>query len=366
MGNVRIDPLGNLNIAGFGFGISLLFSSEDNYIMFESPVSGSGDVLMDKLAIAVGGLNSQVFALKSNDGQRAFELEKVNFNGCTSLGYIENYRQGLEVGTGRFGGNPELELRGAWNGYRIATSITRGLGVGFTGFLFKAGTGFTMNGSFSSDMNVDLGANGKLCDFAPANFLQTNVLRFKGMRVFRNGVYLVDYTTAVPNITPSDVACAWEDNIGLPNTVKGADISLNGDSVVTVLAANTYYDLTGTVVASRLSHVDNPAGWQLRNTSAIPVDYELKGQFVIAGTANDIADIKVVIYRAATTSFVDSKHVGRVINNNTGPRDVAYFDVFDQFTLNPNDYVKPMIENRSGPRSLTIEDESFYMLLEVK
>ena len=54
----------------------------------------------------------------------AFEFTRVNYINCTSLGDIYDYRQGLESGTGRFGGSPSLTLHGVWvGGYRITTSV---------------------------------------------------------------------------------------------------------------------------------------------------------------------------------------------------------------------------------------------------
>ena len=127
--------------------------------MFTSPAGGSGNLLGQDFAIEITGTGSEVFDVVSDTGAEALEFSRVNYNDCTSLGTIDNYRQGLEVGTGRFGGTPELTLKGVWSGgYFIDTSIVRSLTDGaYT--LYKAGTGLSMASRFRSNQNIDLPAS---------------------------------------------------------------------------------------------------------------------------------------------------------------------------------------------------------------
>ena len=138
MGSQQIEiPQGGLNLAGYNFDLSKLTSSATGYTMFTSPVSGSGNVLGLDYGIEVTGAGSQVYDIVSDTGFEAFEFSRINYNNCTSLGTIDNYRQGLEIGTGRFGGSPSLTLKGVWaGGYRITTSIVRALSAGMTEPLF--------------------------------------------------------------------------------------------------------------------------------------------------------------------------------------------------------------------------------------
>jgi hypothetical protein len=119
-----IVPQTGLNLTGYNFDASRLVSSAAGYTMFTSPAGGSGNILGKDYAIEVTGAGSQVYNITSDTGNEAFEFARINYNGCSSLGVINNYRQGLEVGTGRFGGKPELTLAGVWlGGYFIDTSI---------------------------------------------------------------------------------------------------------------------------------------------------------------------------------------------------------------------------------------------------
>ena len=157
MGATSIEiPSGGINIKGYDFNISGLTSSENSYTMFTSPVGGSGDILWSDFKIEVTGTSSQVLDVVADTGFEAFEIDRINFNDCTSLGEIDNYRQGLETGTGRFGGTPNLILSGAWiGGYFIETSIVRSLTDGSYS-LYEEGTAFTMASRFRSNQNIDL------------------------------------------------------------------------------------------------------------------------------------------------------------------------------------------------------------------
>ena len=156
MGSQSIEvPAGGINLKGYNLGISKLVSTAAAYTMFTSPGGGSGDVLGTDFTLDVSGTASQVYNLVDATGFHAIELSRVNYDNCTSLGTLDSYRQGLEDGTGRFGGSPALTLKGTWaGGFRISTSIVRSLSAGMTGSLFTAGAGFTMASRFLTDINV--------------------------------------------------------------------------------------------------------------------------------------------------------------------------------------------------------------------
>ena len=202
MGSTSIEiPVGGLFIAGYNFDQSGLTSSANTFTLFTSPVGGSGNVLFDNFLIDVSGTGSQVYNLVSDTGNEAIEVDRINYNNCTSLGTIDNYRQGLEQGTGRFGGTPNLTLKGIWvGGFRITTSIVRNLAVGMTGALFQAGVGFRMDSRFLSDINCDLPASAALFDFASSQFPNSSTLQMIGAIISRDGVIDASDTNLTPNI----------------------------------------------------------------------------------------------------------------------------------------------------------------------
>lgn len=364
MGSQSIEiPSGGLNIRGYNFNISKLISTASAYTMFTSPVGGSGDLLGSDYAIEVTGASSKVYGLVSDTGFNAFEFGRINYNNCTSLGSINNYRQGLEIGTGRFGGSPTLELIGTWvGGYRITTSIVRSLSAGMTEPLFKAGAGFSMSSRFLTDINIDLPTSAAFTDFAPSNFPNPSTLQFTGAIISRNGAINADDANITPSISKSDLASSWSDNIGLPNTFVGGKATITVEVNTPIAVASTYVDLLGTYTPSSLEHFDEPANGQLRHIGNSPRDFSVVADITLAGGSNDDASIKVVKWDDSASSFSDVVSITRVINNLSGGRNVAFFTIVTNVQLDLNDYVKLQVANLSDTTDVAAEIDSYFIV----
>jgi hypothetical protein len=361
MGSQSIEvPQGGLTLTGYGFDLSKLTSSSAGYTMFTSPVGGSGNLIGMDYAVEVTGTSSQAYALVSDTGLESFEFSRINYNDCSSLGTIDNYRQGLEVGTGRFGGKPELELIGTWSGgYFIDTSIVRGLVDGVYS-LFKAGAGFTMASRFRSNQNIDLPASASFIDFAASNFVNPSTLQLDGCLITRDGVFDATDTNIIPNVAASALISEWMGNNGIDNTFVGGEAIVSTESTTTIVSDGVYVDLAGTFTASGLQHFDSPASGQLRHLGDSPREYQVGGQIVLAGTANDVVALRAVVFRSASTTFENQKVQTRVINALQGGRDVGYYVYVDNITLNKNDYVKLQVANIGATNNVTAElDSSF-------
>ena len=364
MGTQQIEvPQGGLNLAGYNFDISKLITSASNYTMFTSPVTGSGDLLGKDYAIEVTGTNSKVYDISSDTGLEAFEFARINYNDCTSLGTIDNYRQGLEVGTGRFGGMPELTLAGTWvGGYFIDTSIVRSLTDGAYS-LFKAGAGFVMESRFRSNQNIDLPASASFFDFAAANFTNPSTLQIDGAIITRDGVSDSEDANITPNITSAELPSAWMGNQGMQNTFPGGTQTMTTEISTVIATINTFVDVLGTFVATDMQHFDSPANGQLRHLGSSPREYRISSDFVVDGTSNDVLAIKLVKWDNSASGFVDIITQRRQVNSLVGSRNVCFFSILAGFTLDQNDYVKLMIENQTAGRDALIETDSFYSLL---
>ena len=351
-------PAGGINIKGYDFNISKLTCADSSYTLFTSPVGGSGDILFADFAIEVTGTTSQVFNIVGDTGTEAFEIDRINYNSCTSLGTIDTYRQGLETGTGRFGGKPELTLKGTWiGGYFIDNSIVRGLTDGaYT--LYKAGAGFIMASRFRSNQNIDLPASASFIDFAPANFSTSSTVQLESMLIARNGVFDASDSNLTPNISASDLVSNWSRNIGLDNTFVGGQTNVSTEVTTTITVAGTFVDLAGTFTTSDLVHFDSPANGQLRHLGESPINYRISGQLVLESTSGNDVDVKVVVVRGGTPE--DAGTIRRVINNLQGIRNVGYFVVIDNVTLNKNDYVKLQVANVDDTNDITAEIDSFF------
>lgn len=351
-----------MSILGATFDVSGLKCTDSGYTLFTSPVGGSGNLLRSNLFIEISGVGSQVQNITDATGFSAVEEIRVNYNNCSSLGTITGYRQGLESGTGRFGGTPELTLAGTWvGGYFIDTSIVRSLTDGaYT--LYKAGAGFTMASRFRSNQNIDLPASASFLDFSDSNFANTSTLQLTGCIVTRDGIINAGDANITPNISASNLSSSWFANNGLANTFVGGELDITVEALTTIGSAGVFVDLLGTYTVSDLQHFDEPANGQLRHLGESPREFKVSGQLVIEGGANDSVSLKVVIFRDATTSFEDGKTVTRVINNLQGARDVAYFVVNDNIILDQNDYVKIMVANISDTTDVTAELDSYFLV----
>ena len=364
MGSQDIEvPAGGLNLTGYNFDVSKLISSAAGYTMFTSPVGGSGNLLGKDYAIEVTGSGSKVYALVSSTGFDAFEFSRINYNDCESLGSITNYRQGLEVGTGRFGGKPELELIGAWvGGYFIDTSIVRGLTDGAYS-LFKAGAGFSMASRFRSNMNIDLPSSASFFDFTAANFVNPSTLQIEGAIVTRGGVFDATDSNITPNITEGALASNWTSNNGMPNTFEGGSIGVTTETTTTITTPAVFVDIDATLwTTADLQHFDNPSDGQLRHLGNTPREFTVIADFLIDSASGDDITLRVTKWDDSASSFVTVLDQTREVNSFQGGRDVVFFNININTTLDTNDYIKLQVANVAATNDITAESDSYFIV----
>jgi len=370
MGTTQITvPATGMTIRGYSFDISGLTSSADNYTIFISASvggdgNGSGNLLGSDYFIEVTGTNSKVYELYDDTGFNAFEFVRINYINCTSLGDIFNYRQGLESGTGRFGGSPSLTLHGLWRGgFRITTSIVRSMSNTTTEPLFKEGTAFQMNSRFLTDINCDLGTLQPFTNFIPANFPNESTIQFKGVIMTRGGVSDSDDANITPNLSESNLACDWDNNIGMNNTFVGGTLTNTAEAVTDIVAAGVGVDMEGTWTASDLQHFDNPTSNSLRHIGSDPKDFRINFSFVVDGGSNDVIAIELVKVDSLANVTLEFTQK-RVINNLQGSRDVAYFTGSFNIRMNKNDFVVWQVTNITDTTDITLELDSSWSIEE--
>jgi hypothetical protein len=358
MGSTQITvPSGGVNVKGFDFNVSGLTSSENTYTMFTGATAG--DVLFSDFKIEVTGTSSQVFDLNNSSGSNAFEILRINFNGCTSLGELDGYRQGLETGTGRFGGAPNLILSGTWlGGYFIDTSIVRSLTAGAYS-IYEAGTSFLMNSRFRSNQNINLPSTASFIDFARTNFANPNTLQLDNCIVSRNGIFDATDTSIIPNIDRGDVECYFKGNTGLLNTYVGGKVFVNSTVTTVVSAVSTFYALNGVWGSENLQHFDNPASSELRHLGVNPIEFNLVADLTLDSNPNDVLEVRLRKWNNSASSFENFGNQVRQVNNLVGGRDVAFFTILESITLNQNDYVFLQVANNSDITDITAEIGSF-------
>jgi len=370
MGSQSITvPTTGLSIIGDTFDVSGLVSSEDAYTMFvsESIAIGSGNLLMKDLKITTDGAGSKVYELYDATGFNAFELLRVNYIDCTSLGDIYEYRQGLEEGTGRFGGSPSLTLHGIWlGGYRITTSIVRSLAGTMTEPLFKEGTLFQMNSRFLTDINCDLPTLAALADFQLINFPNSGTVQFQGCEITRDGSYNASDTNIVPNLGVGELPCYWKNNNGLPNTYVGGTTSITAEAATVVSVIDDWYAINGTYLGTGLEHFTSSTDGKLTHTGSSPREFEVTASLAIDGGANDVCQVRLNKWddSASAMTPLDYTVQTRVINNLQGGRDMAYFTIATGIVLDESDYIIMEVRNRTSTSNATAELSSFFRIQE--
>lgn len=359
-------PATHLFLAGHNLDLSVIRNSEASYTLFTSPVGGSGSIFIKDLSIEISGASSQVFNVTDATGNNAIEMSSVNFNNCTSRGEMIGYRQGLELGTGYFGGTPELTLTGTWGGgYLIQTSIVRSLTDG--GYsLFKAGTGFTMNSRFKSNQNVDLPASASYINFSASNFPNPSTLQLQNMEITRNGVYDSSDTNISPNIDRDELPSYWKNNNGIANTYVGATTSVTSEVLTVVAAGSTWYDLEGIFITTGAQHFTGNADGELTHDGIFPNEFTFTADLVIEGNTADEISVRFMKYDDSASTFVplDYTIVTRPINALVGGRDVAFIPLLFGGVLDQNDYLKMQVRNNSGNNNVTLESSSFLRIQE--
>jgi hypothetical protein len=370
MGATQITvPTTGITIRGYSFDLSGLTSSEDNYTMFvsESIAIGSGNLLGFDYYVSVTGAASKVYELYDATGFNAFEFQRVNYIDCTSLGDLYDYRQGLETGTGRFGGSPSLTLHGNWlGGYRITTSIVRSMDDATTEPLFKAGTAFVMNSRFLTDMNCDLGTLQPLFDFAPSNFANPGTLQVIGAEITRDGVYNADDTNITPNIDRSDVETYWKRNNGLTNTYVGGTTQVTSEELTVIGAGSTWYTLEGIFTGTGLQHFSASADGKLEHLGNSPREFEVTASLVLESQANNDLSVRFRKWDSSESQFVNLDYTiqTRQVNSLVGGRDVAIFTMINGLILDKSDYAQLQVRNNNGNQNITAETGSYFRLQE--
>ena len=368
LGNTQITvPTTGLTMRGYSFDVSGLTSSEANYTMFvsESIAIGSGNILGKDYYVEVSGVSSKVYEIYDATGFNAFEFQRVNYINCTSLGDIYDYRQGLEGGTGRFGGSPSLTLHGLWRGgFRITTSIVRSMSDTTTEPLFKAGTLFQMNSRFLTDINCDLGTLQPFCDFVVGNFPNPSTLQVKGAIFSRDNISNASDSNLFPNISSSDLPSDWDNNIGVNNTFIGGRASVDSENLTTIASGSTWYTLNAVWASNNLQHFDSPSGGQLRHLGDDPREFRITVNFIIESTANNDIGIRLRRWDDSTSSFVEFAERARQINSFVGGRDSGFYNFSFNTVLDKNDYVYFQVRNNSGNNNITLENGSDWIIEE--
>ena len=255
-------------------------------------------------------------------------------------------------------------MHGLWRGgFRITTSIVRGLAGTMTEPLFKQGVAFQMNSRFLTDINVDLPTLAPFCDFTTGAFPNPSTVQLKGAIISRNGAFNANDTNIFPNLSASDLPCDWDNNIGIANTFVGGELNNTSEVQTTIVTQGAAVDLNGTFAATDLQHFDSPANGRLRHIGINPREYQVTWDFVIDGKDNDNYELFLIKIDSLANVTVEATQT-RVINNLQGGRDVGYWSGQTNIIMNQNDVVFWQIANLIDTDNCTLELDSSWSVKE--
>jgi len=229
--------------------------------------------------------------------------------------------------------------------------------------LFKAGTLFQMNSRFLTDINCDLPTLAPFCDFSTSSFPNPSTIQFKGSIFSRDGAFNANDSNIIPNLSPSDLPCDWDNNIGIGNTFVGGNLECTTEVLTSITTAGTAVDLKGTFTASDMQHFDSPVNGALRHTGINPKEFTVNFDLVIDGVQSAEIEILLIKIDSLAAVTVESAQT-RIINNLQGGRDVAYFTGQKSVRLNQNDLVFWQVANVNATGNVTLERSSSWAVRE--
>lgn len=342
-------PATGLSLEGLGFNVSSVFTSEENAVIFSSPEGGSGDLLFKDLAFTCVGTGSKVFAITDVDGTHAFEFQRVNFNGCVDLGYVDGYRQGLEQGTGRFGGTPTLEFRGTWaGGYFMDTSIVRGISDSVYS-LFGCAIGQTFASRFYTNANIVVPANVTAFTFSASNFVNDETLQINGAQFAGPGTVLagIDQTNTRTRVSTTR---------GYPNTYVGAFWQCTATTATTFTLINTVTKMLGTTTGSNLEWFSLPGNNDITydSTELVSVYATFNGSFI--GGNNKDFTIRFRVWDDSGSVYVNYSSVRFSTDGNGNYVNLTMHS--PRIRVAENDRIEVWVENNSDTSNLTMQTDA--------
>lgn len=348
MGTTQIRvPQGGITINGNGFDVSKLISSEDNYDMFIVDDTYSGNIFLTGLAVSVTGTSSRVHNLDNQENFGAVEWNDINFDNCTSLGVIDNYRQGLSRNVAFFNPSDGLEMGGAWlGGFAITDTIVINLPANTT--LFKAGSGFLIGSSFRSDMNaISIDDTATVFDFAPSNFIEDGSFQLNNFRTNVN-------SNAIPNFPSTDVKALFKNCTGIRNTYRGGRWTISTAVQTVISAVDTLTKLEGTTTYNDLEWFQSNGDNSMEYLADLEIDVLVTGILSIDGTNNTQVAIQIRQWDDSAGSYIEvGPEFPTTLNGGAAGTRGENTSFQGIATLNEGDRIEIWVINRSNASNVT-------------
>jgi hypothetical protein len=343
MGSQSITvPADGLYIEGLSIKLTALYSSEPNYTMFV----GGGDFFPKNMQIEVTGSNSKVHDLTDPDGTHSAEYNDVIFLGCTSLGKLTNYAQGLYNNVGGFSYGEGLGLFGAWaGGFTTRTAIVRG-GASGSKWLY-ADPLATFNSHIASNANIVVPSGAIGYEFIPANFTFDQQFELVGGIFAGPGTY-------VSGITVQSTRCKWL-STNLPETTPGAKWEVLTESATAIANTADYFKLSVGSVTASAEIWAQVSGNRITWLSSVSATIDVLGTIsLIAGNNNQLI-VNLRQWDASASAWID--HILPAITSNGAGR-AENLAILDKFEVAEGDYIEVWARNTSATSAITMLNNS--------
>lgn len=341
MGGTSIAvPSGGLSIMGHGFGVSKLITSDTNATLFTG--ASSGDLFLTSLEVEVTGTGGKVFDL-TNGGSGAIEFNTVNFNNCTSLGSLKDYRQLLARNVAFFAPQDGLEFLGPWSGgLAVVDTIVILLPASTT--LFKAGTGFLVGSSVRSNMNaISVNASAAVWDFSPSNFTPDGAFSLTNFRT--------SATDPLPNIASSSVKVNFASCTGIRNTYPGGNWTI-GTAIATT-GTDSLVKLAGTTTYSNLEWFSGSVTNAFHYDSTLEIDVTISATLSFSGGNNDQIVVQLRLFDDSASAYVNIGPEFTATMNSAGRVENVNFQGIT--TVNKDDRIEVWVRNVTDSSNITAE-----------
>lgn len=357
--NTIAVPSGGLTMVWLWFNISKLYSTQDNYTMFNGGGT-SWNIALRWMEISASWLNSKLFNINNNWNNGAAEFLDCNIGSfsrlTTSFGNFDNYRQLRFDGCGFINYSDWFTLNWTFNGW-VAVTDSIILSSQSWSTLFKEGTSFVMNGSSISNINASSwlnNANSVVWDFQESNIASDEWFVLDSAR-------FGSLVNPLPNLDSGSTKTFFRSCVGIDNTFIWWIWQLTTEAATTI-AIGTITKLAWTTTYKALEHFSSNWDNSLVYNSTIQKDFVITWTAVLSWGlwfAWDSVTLTIRKWDDSLSAYENLDEYTKIVPNSVGVAEVLDIAFFSYATLNQNDRIELWVTNNSWAADITLSTSSF-------
>lgn len=345
-----IVPTGGMYISGHGYGISGLFSTENNHTMFKTGGGTyAGDFIVNGCTFYTTGTSSKLFSLDNDGNNSACEFNACNLGSfsvtTTSLGSITAYRQ---FRTGDFAAikyTDGFTFNGSFSGIAFNDSILLSNVAGTT--FLQEGVSLLITDGMSSNMNaLSLDSTSEWCDFQSSNFDSSANMTLSGFRTAG--------TDPLPNMDATNIRSLFKGCTGIDNTFIGGSWSVTTEAETTVGTADTLVKIAGITTTSLDGHFSSSTNNRLQYDGVNTIKVDIDGYMQLETSGTESLVVTVRQWDNSASSWIDLQTFPletqlKLLGDRRGSTGISTIA-----TLETGDYIELWAKNVSNTNNYTI------------